>query len=102
MTPYPFLQKGSPMRPTIGRIVLYTLSAEDAVAITRHRAALVGAEGNRVEEGQVFPAMVVRVWGDAPEASVQLQVFLDGNDAHWATSVKEGEGPRTWAWPPRD
>lgn len=105
---------------TIGRIVHYKLNEGDAEAINRRREdyrlyrrastasgiAAVGTGdqvhvGNGVKAGDVFPAMVVRRWGDAPTSSVQLQVFLDGNDTYWATSVNEGEGERQWRWPPR-
>jgi hypothetical protein len=111
--------------PTIGRIVHYTLSAQDADAINRRRqdfsdttrearaqsdpdvkvrnlsTGYVGYVGNKAEEGQVYPAMVVRAWGDTAESAVNLQVSLDGNDVLWATSVTVGEGPRTFAWPTR-
>lgn len=89
------------MKPTIGRIVHYTLTEGDAHAIRQQRAALVQAHGNPVQEGQVYPAMVVRVF-DPSTAAANLQVFLDGNDSHWATSAKEGHGPGHWAWPSRD
>lgn len=100
------------MKPTIGRIVHYRLSRQDADEIaatrgTRGSGAVSGMPvsiraGNPVKEGDTFPAMIVRTWGDAPESAVQLQVFLDGNDTHWATSVQVGEGPRTFSWPTRD
>lgn len=82
--------------PTIGRVVQYTLSEQDVAAIKKNRFDSAD-RGNDVREGDVFPAIVVCVW----QTSVQLQVFLDGTDTHWAASVSEGEGPRTWAWPPR-
>jgi hypothetical protein len=94
------------MKPTIGRIVHYRLSKQDAEEIASRRGLHVHAHeilrGNRVEEGDTFPAMIVRTWGDQPTSAVQLQVFLDGNDTHWATSVQVGEGPRTFSWPTRD
>ena len=43
--------------------------------------------------------MIVRTWGELANGAVQLQVFLDGNDVLWATSVCVGEGPGTWSWP---
>ena len=93
------------MKPTIGRIVEYRLSQQDAVAIAARRRLQAHAfeifQGNRVAEGDTFPAMIVRVWGEAPESAVQLQVFLDGTDTYWATSVQVGEGPRTYSWPIR-
>lgn len=94
------------MKPAIGRIVHYRLSKEDVAAIERRRK-LLGVDrtqlfsGNAVREGDTFPAMIVRAWGEQPTSAVQLQVYLDGNDTHWATSVQVGEGPRTFSWPER-
>lgn len=88
----------------VGETVVYTLAAQDADAINKRRddfqqkesgstnSGFIGHTGNRVSERDTFPAIVVRLWG----ASVNLQVFLDGNDTYWATSVAEGVGPRTW------
>ena len=96
------------MKPTIGRIVHYRLAVEDAIAINDRRhdyltyrgQSTPGAQpsmGNTVQSGEVVPAIVVRV-GDF---GVNLQVFLDGNDTLWVTSVDEGEGDGTWSWPAR-
>lgn len=96
------------MKPTIGRIVHYTLDENDVAEIRCRRLlpAIDGVKidrGNYVEAGRVYPAIVVGVNGTLPDASVQLQVFLDGNDTHWATSRQEattaGEHGR-WFWPP--
>lgn len=122
------------MEISIGRIVLYTLTEEDAVQVNRRRtdgpsiAARIknnsipyrdlhgepdnplpstwplGAQahiGNLVSAGDVFPMMVTRRWGVGDETGVNGQVFLDGNDTIWATSVCEGTGGHTWSWPPR-
>lgn len=98
--------------PSIGRIVHYTLSADDADQINRRRAdfderrsasaraGFVGHVGNRAAQGDRFPALIVRVW-DEPQVTVNAQVFLDGNDVFWATSRAEGSAPGTWAWPER-
>lgn len=100
------------MTPTIGRIVHYTISVEEADAINRrrndatrsmreHREAATGVQlhvGNVAREGDVYPLLIVRVW---PGDLVNGQLFLDGNDTLWVCSVYEGEGPRTFAWPPR-
>lgn len=99
---------------TIGRIVLYTLHEQDAEQINRRRtsSASIGARigdghwpigaqahvGNAVEPGEQFPMLVTKVW--AP-GYVSGQVFLDGNDCFWATSVSEGTGGHSWQWPPR-
>lgn len=90
------------MIPSIGRIVTYRLSEQDAVEITQRRGLQVHAvellRGNKVKEGDAFPMMIVRVWDDQPDSCVNGQVFMDGNDTHWATSVQAGEGPRTFSW----
>lgn len=60
--------------------------------------------GNRASAGDVVPLVVVKVWPNefGPDVpGVNGQVFLDGNDALWITSAKEGTEPGTWAWPPR-
>ncbi|MET9086175.1 hypothetical protein ABZX77_30590 [Streptomyces sp. NPDC004237] len=88
------------MKPSIGRIVHYTLNQQDADEINRRRADSPQA-GNHAREGDVYPAMIVRIFGETPESAVNLQVFLDGNDSHWATSRTLGEGPFHWAWPER-
>ena len=99
------------MLPTLGRTVLYKLSSGDAEAINRRRAdrqayqreqpreaiGYVAHVGNRAEEGQIFPAVVVRTF----DPSVNLQVSLDGNDAYWAPSRVEGDEPGQWSWPRR-
>lgn len=87
------------MKPTIGRIVHYTLGESDVEQIKARRAGVYF--GNEVEVGQVYPATIVRVWGEEPTSAVNLQVHLDGFDTYWATSRSVGEGPFHFAWPPR-
>ncbi|MEQ8346152.1 MAG: hypothetical protein RIB84_00645 [Sneathiellaceae bacterium] len=108
--PYP-----AQLVPTIGRIVHYRLREHDAARVNaRRRAAgeiyrsradsgteLQCHDGNEAQAGDACPMLIVAVWGDTPDALVNGQVFLDGNDVHWATSVGCGEGPGTWSWPPR-
>ncbi len=106
------------MRATIGRIVHYMLSAENAQQINRRRttgkaiaeriavnAWPLGAQahiGNEAKEGQVFPMIIVSSPNpEDPRFPVNGQVFLDGNDTFWTNSVCEGATPGTWAWPPR-
>lgn len=96
------------MIPTIGTIVLYTLNANDAADIYRRRrdwsTSEIGHEhsgvqahyGNSSVEGHTLPAIIVKTWGMTEEASCNIQVFLDGNDVLWKTSVREGEGPGHW------
>ena len=97
------------MKPTIGRIVHYCLNEADAEAINRRRADFrtyeggntghVGHTGNSSAAGQYYAAIVVATFNGADVAN--LQVFLDGNDAYWATSRGEGSGEGQWTWPPR-
>lgn len=119
------------MIPTIGRLVHYRLSADDALAINRRRTSgqsiaartknaipptegrnhattiygwPAGAQahiGNDAREGDIFPMLITKVWGDTPDSAVNGQAFLDGNDVLWVTSVTAGDGPRTFSWPAR-
>jgi hypothetical protein len=86
--------------PTICRTVLYRLSEDDARHITETRARN-GVTGNAVDAGQVYPAVVVRIFPGNPRDVVNLTVLLDGPDSHWATSRHEGTEPGTWMWPER-
>ena len=109
------------MTPSPGRIVHYMLTAQDAEQINRRRTTgasiaeriqadkwPVGAQahiGNPVSEGDVYPAMIIRVFPSDPGTS-NLQVFLDGCDVFWATSraqvVPEGiDMHGCWFEPPR-
>lgn len=109
------------MIPTIGRLVIYTLTADDATQINRRRTTgkaiadriangaqgaqwPIGAQahiGNNVAAGDTFPMLIVRVWGTSETSAVNGQVFLDSNDVFWATSRTVGDQPGTWAWPAR-
>lgn len=101
--------------PRLGQMVLYTLSDSDARQVLERRlyAGRSARSGNEVREGDTYPAMIVRDWANSiPEtrqkyrdgeitdgagrvitleemvdnASVNLQVFLDGDDTLWVTS----------------
>lgn len=103
--------------PSMGRIVHYALSDREATAINKRRddfakhlqsqgyadTGYIAHYGNQVREGDVFPAVIVRVWPhpDPTHTSTNLKVLLDGADDYWATSRTEGEGPGHWSWPPR-
>lgn len=103
------------MIPSIGRIVHYTLTAENAEKINRRRhharqhlpQHITNSNGVQIhvgydaKEGQVLPMVIVRVNGDTDAASVNGQVFMDGNDLFWVTSIELGEGPGKFSWPPR-
>lgn len=93
--------------PALGQTVQYMLTTLDVDHITRRRAAaeraaadpphLIGPSGADVAEGDIYPAIVVRVISlDGP---VNLQVWLDGNDTLWTERVEEGTTPGHWAWP---
>jgi hypothetical protein len=104
---------------TIGRIVLYELTEQDAAQINRRRTNAgqiaarikrnseesthwpIGAQahiGNEAAGGQLFPMLVTRVSESRLAAG---QVFLDGNDCLWVPLAPEGRGPGNWSWPPR-
>ena len=69
------------MKPSIGRIVIYT-----------------GKEAE-VNTQKQCPAVVVAVWSDT---CVNLRLLTDSSDAPpWVTSVTEGTGERSWKWPER-
>ena len=98
--------------PTIGRIMHYRLTQADAEKINRrreharkhsgeHALNANGVQihvGNKADEGQALPMMVVAVNG--PD-TVNGQVYLDGNDIYWITGVRLGNGPGTCSWPLR-
>ena len=100
--------------PTPGRIVLYTLSKQDADAQNKrradaqkhlqdHRENSNGVQihvGNSLAEGDVYPMVITRVWNPGnPQTAVNGQVLLDGNDLLWVTSTSAGEGPCHFTWP---
>jgi hypothetical protein len=103
------------MIPSIGRIVHLRLSEHCAEQVNKRRndaqkseiaATSSGAQvhvGNGVGVGDVFPLLITKIWSDAPteQTGVNGQVFLDGNDVLWATSVQQGDGPGQWFEPPR-
>ena len=74
-------------------IVNYKLSAENADYINKRRQASEPLEGNTAEEGQILPMVIVGIWSDSV---VNGQVFLDGNDTLWVTSVPQGDLPGNW------
>jgi hypothetical protein len=102
--------------PTIGRIVQYCLSYQDAVEInaarnkafadvrskTSDKSVRPARVGNVVKEGDIVVMMIVAVWSDS---CVNGQLILDGNDSHWVTSRNlsgvYNTGAGTWAWPAR-
>lgn len=104
------------MIPSVGRIVLYTLTSTDAEQINKRRddvqregagqTGKVVHVGNAAKAGDACAAIVVRTFGGQ---AANLQVHLDGNDTLWRTSVMPQEDytpaveriPGRWVWPPR-
>lgn len=87
--------KGSPTidqgpKPSIGRIVHYTLDEEDVKSILEEKEVLH-------EVGKIVPALVVAVNEDC---SIAAQVFLDGpNEIYFIDDVFQGNENGTWRWP---
>jgi len=85
-----------------GRIVYFVFDQQSVDAVQRQRGIVVSGHqetGNQVMVGDIYPAMVVRVWsGNA--GSINLKVMLDGTDTFWATSVpfSEEKTLRSWHW----
>lgn len=97
-----------------GRIVYFVFNAASAAEVNRRRTNTVsilerikvlawpiGAQahvGNDVKEGDIYPAMVIKVWGTS--GCSNLKVFLDGSDSFWATSIsyQEDKAPFSWHW----
>lgn len=108
------------MKPSIGRIVHYRLSEQNANEINRRREDASGNmmahkqngngviihAGNPVSAGDIYPMVIVRTWGPDEHHAVNGQLLLDGNDTLWLTSVGQvsaGAEPSHGQWfePPR-
>lgn len=88
------------MKPSIGRIVHYSLRSEDIAQINTLRGA--GSHVNPHNVGQLVPMIVCVVWPNefGPDFDgVNGQVLLDGDCSLWVTSAKEGAEPGNWRWP---
>lgn len=79
--------------PKLGLMVLYELSDSDAFSINAGHST--PGRRNLVSPGDLFPAMIVRIWKGSP-VLVQLQVFFDGAGTFWATSRRAGAVPGSW------
>lgn len=86
--------------PTLGRLVHYCLTVDDARDIN-HSIKRGEMRGNEAKEGDYLPMIIVAVWGSSPTSAVNGQLLLDGNATRWITSVSVGEVPRTYKWPTR-
>lgn len=102
--------------PTIGRIVTYVLTEQDAEQINKRRRDAAehkltreddGAQvhtGNQVRAGHRVAAVVTAVWTNT---LVNLKCLLDGNDDFWRTSTESevigdaGPTDGRWHWPTR-
>jgi hypothetical protein len=78
--------------PAIGRIVHYRLDERDVETITQRRETHPGS-GNPVKVGQLFPMIIVAVWGVTHDSYVNGTVFLDGDDLLRVTSVRADPDP---------
>lgn len=77
------------MIPSIGRIVAYTLTVDDADRINRRRADARASEiaeqhsgaiahvGNRAEAGDVYPLVITRVWAPPGGWTVEQRNAID-------------------------
>lgn len=96
MTAHPKLTVVAEKRTTrlapLPEVVLYRLSQYDAAEITALRTTH-GIEGNAVQAGESYPALIVRRW---TYGRVNLRVMLDGPDDLWAPERRYGDEPGQW------
>ena len=90
------------MVPTIGRIVHYKMTNDDA---TRYEFLAKGQHFNLPLEGNVFPMVITDVdpGADGVVRILSGNVMVNNGTMFWAGSVTEGLGdvPGQWFWPPR-
>lgn len=95
---YDTLTPRKEMLPELGRIVLYTLTEDDAVRIRNKRdGALV--KGSGVRAGQQVAGIIVNP-GQPPSTESNLHIFLDANHSDWVVGRPQGRGEGQWSWPP--
>ncbi len=87
------------VRPYVGLMAIYTLSAGDAAAINAQRVTDLG-HANAARVGDEYPFLICKVWSEnpAPEHSVNGQVFIDGDFSWWATSRSQGAAHEESRW----
>jgi hypothetical protein len=86
---------------TIGRIVHYKLTSQDVQAIQQQREQLreagFEAQGDQLAKSDIYPAMVVKVFG--PEKA-SLQVHLPGTlSLFWVPQAELGADEGEYLWP---
>lgn len=91
-----------PQIPSINRVVQYCMTETD-VDRAKRELRRDGRHGNMPRAGELYPAMIVKVFGDTPGAAFNVQVLLDGNFSLWVTStnITTAPKPRHCIWPPR-
>ena len=103
------------MKSSIGRIVHYRLTQQDADAINRRRVSGAGHttdwpmgaqahSGNSANPGETVPMIICVIWPNEHGPTfdgINGQCILDGNDSLWITSAKEGTDKGQWSWPER-
>lgn len=93
------------MKPSIGRIVHYTLSASDVHRLTYSRTVQVEhgmpvgpIDGYLPHAGDVLPMIITAV----DQETVRGQVMLDCDGTLWVWAVRYHSDPAmtgTWRWP---
>jgi hypothetical protein len=83
--------------PTIGTVVQYALSNQDAQLINRRRVLANVGHSSLVYRGEQFPLEITRIRGSIEGGGyiVDGRVVL-GHDDYHVTSVTYGRGPGTW------
>lgn len=95
-----------------GMMVLYRLTAEQALATNKRRAdanknrpkmreerpGFQAHIGNMVEVRTTVPMVVTQVWDQTKNgmSAINGQAFLDGSDSLWLDTILEGDGPGQW------
>jgi hypothetical protein len=86
--------------PDIGQVVLYSLTEEQAEAITRHRQqqASVSTYGMGVLPGDAVPMLVAACASGYNDGvlAVSGRLLLDDDEDWWVTSITEGVAPGAW------
>lgn len=75
-------------KPTVGRIVLYYVSSDDA--------EIMAGSGR---QPATLPAVVVNDHNGG--TAINLKVFCDAPFDVWRNGVTQGTKPGQWSWPPR-